>query len=316
MNAGVQGLLWCLTFVALEAVQAVYFGSVFQRMDSFLIGSLVFGISASAAIGLTLLRRPEEITLALADPGALALVNLYSAGAWIAYLLAVQLIEPAVVFAIFSGSVPLTTLAAARLGMPQASSARNRLEALGISIIALGLAVLIFITLAGWSGFVRGGPSVAAAGVTLSTASGSLISLLLLYARRLDRRGVGPVAQFGLRFPLYVLLSVGGIALGLDAKGPVTGEDVVLVVIVGLFLMAFPIFAMQKAVALVSVLTIAAMTSLGPVLVFGFQMIEGRVDHAPATLTGLLVYFVGALLATAGSSKAAGRGGKALTEVR
>ncbi|MDJ0943081.1 MAG: hypothetical protein QNJ30_06435 [Kiloniellales bacterium] len=316
MNAGVQGLLWCLAFVTLEAVQAVYFGGVLQRMDSFLIGSLVFGICAAGAIGLTLLRRPEEIALALADPTALAFANICAAGGWIAYLLAVQLVEPAVAFAVFSGSVPLTTLVAARLGMPGATSVRNRLEVAGLVIIALGLAVLIFSTLAGWSGFVRGSPSVALAGIALSIASGSLISLLLLYAGRLDRRGVGPMAQIGLRFPLYILLSVGGTALGLDAKGPVPVEDVALAVVFGLLVMALPIYAMQKAVSLVSALTIGAMTSLGPVLVFGFQMVEGRVDFARATLTGLLIYFAGALLTAAGSSKAAWRGRKAVTAAR
>ncbi len=316
MNAGVRGLLWCLTFVILEAVQAVYFGGVFQRMDSFLIGSLVFGISAAGAIRLTLLRRPEEIALAFANRGALFFVNLYAAGGWIAYLLAVQIIEPAVAFTIFSGSVPLTILAAAWLGMPEASSVRNRLESIGTSIIALGLAVLIVITGAGWSGFLRGDVPAAVAGIVLAVASGSLITLMLLYAYRLNRQGVGPMAQFGLRFPLYIVLSIGGVALGLDAKGTVPAEDIAVAVIIGLLIMAFPIYAVQKAVSLVSTLTIGAMTSLGPLFVFGFQLIEGRVAYAPATLTGLLIYFVGALLAVAGSSKAARRGDRALTAAR
>ena len=310
MNVGVQGLLWCLTFVILEAVQAVYFGGLFQRMDAFLIGSLVFGMTAAGAIGLTMLRRPEEIALALANRGALFFVNLYAAGGWIAYLLAVQLIEPAVAFTMFSGAVPLTMLAAAWFRMPEASLVRNRLEAFGTSIIALGLAVLIVITVAGWSGFVRGDVPVAVAGIVLSIASGSLITLMLLYAHRLDRRGVGPMAQFGLRFLLYIVLSIGGVALGLDAKGTVPTEDIAVAVMIGLFIMAFPIYAVQKAVSLVSVLTIGAMTSLGPLFVFGFQMIEGRVDHAPATLVGLAIYFGGALLTAAGSSKAAGWGAK------
>ena len=192
--------------------------------------------------------------------------------------------------------------------MPEASLVRNRLEAFGTSIIALGLAVLIVITVAGWSGFVRGDVPVAVAGIVLAIASGSLITLMLLYAQRLDRRGVGPMAQFGLRFPLYIVLSIGGVALGLDAKGTVPTEDIAVAVMIGLFIMAFPIYAVQKAVALVSALTIGAMTSLGPLFVFGFQMIEGRVDQAPATLAGLAIYSAGALLAAVGSFKAAGRG--------
>lgn len=308
MSVGLQGLLWCLAFVILEALQAVYFGSLFQRMDSFLIGTLVFGITTVGAIGVTLWRRPEQITRAFAHGRTLLAVNLCAGGCWIAYLLSVQLIEPAVAFTLFSGAVPLTTLAAAWLGMSEATVVRNRLEALGNGVIALGLVVLIVTTLAGWSGFVRGGGLVALAGVGLGFLSGLLIGLMLLYALRLDRRGVGPLAQFGLRFLLYLVLSVSGVALGLDAKGAVPAEDIAVAVGVGLFIMAFPIYAMQKAVSLVSALTIGAMTSLGPLFVFGFQMIEGRVDHAPATLAGLMIYFVGALLAAAGSSRAAHRG--------
>ncbi len=120
------------------------------------------------------------------------------------------------------------------------------------------------------------------------------------------------MAQFGLRFPLYIVLSIGGVALGLDAKGPVPVADIALAVGIGLVIMAFPIYAVQRAVALVSTLTIGAITALGPLFVFGLQTIEGRVDYAPATLFGLAIYFAGAAIAAAGSSHAARRGQEAI----
>ena len=45
-------------------------------------------------------------------------------------------------------------------------------------------------------------------------------------------------------------------------------------------------------------------------------MVEGRVDYARATLIGLMIYFAGALLTVAGSSKAAWQGRKAVTAAR
>ena len=311
MNRAIWGVLCALIFVSLESLQFVFFGGLFQRMDSFLIGVLVFGGTAAGAIGLTLLRRPAQLRIALANPGTLLVLNLCAAGGWIAYLLAVQLIEPAVAFTLFCGAVPLTTLVAALCGMPEASFVRNWIEACGAILIALGLAVLIAITLAGWSGFVRGGVTVALGGLALGIASGAFIAFLMLYARRLDIRGVGPMAQYGLRFPLYLVLSLGGVALGLDAKGEVPLEEIALAAALGLFIMAFPIYAMQRAVSLVPTLTIGAMTSLGPLFVFGFQIIEGRVAHAPATLLGLSIYFAGALLAAFGGSRAEVRGERA-----
>ena len=79
MSLGLQGLLWCLCFVVLEGAQAVYFGGLFQRMDSFLIGSLVFGVTAVGAVGWTLARRPAQVRVALANPGMLLILNLCAA---------------------------------------------------------------------------------------------------------------------------------------------------------------------------------------------------------------------------------------------
>lgn len=264
VNAGAQGLVWCFTFVVLEAVQAVFFGGVFQRMDAFLIGSLVFGLTTAGAVSWTWVRDPEQISRAFANRDALIGMNASAAGGWIAYLVAIQIIEPAVAFTIFSGMVPLATLLAARFGVAEATPARNRVEVFGYIVLAVGLVALVAITLAGLSGFVRGGTFAAVGGISLAVFSGALIAWMLFYCHRLDCAGVGPVAQFGLRFLFYIVLSLGGVALGLDAKGEVLVSDLALAVLVGLLVMAFPIYAVQKAVTLISPLTIGAVTALGP----------------------------------------------------
>ena len=305
MNAGARGMAWCFIFVILEAAQAVFFGGVFQRMDAFLIGSLVFGLTTVGAVGWTYLRDTQQLEVAFRNRSALIGMNVTAAGGWLAYLFSIQLIEPAVAFTIFSGAVPITAIVAARLGVREASPVRNSLEALGNIILAVGLVVLAGYTIAGWSGFVRGGVLIAIAGIALAALSGVLITGMLFYCHRLDRNGVGPVAQFGLRFLLYIVLSIGGAGLGLDYKGPVPLGDILYAVAVGLFIMAFPIYAVQKAVTLVSSLTIGAVTALGPLFVFAFQMIEGRVDYAQSTLVGMSIYFVGAMIAVAGSARAA-----------
>ena len=297
-------MVWCFTFVVLEAVQAVFFGGVFQRMDAFLIGSLVFGLTTAGAVSWTWVRYPEQISRAFANRDALIGMNASAAGGWIAYLVAIQIIEPAVAFTIFSGMVPLATLLAARLGVTEASSARNRVEVFGYVLLAAGLVALVSITFAGLSGFIRGGIFVAAGGISLAVLSGALIAWMLFYCHRLDCAGVGPVAQFGLRFLFYIVLSLGGVALGLDAKGEVPVSDLALAVLVGLLVMAFPIYAVQKAVTLVSPLTIGAVTALGPLFVFSFQVMEGRVEFAQATVFGLGIYFVGAAVAAFGSAQA------------
>ncbi len=65
------GLFYCLAFVSLEAIQAVYFGGVFQRMDSFLLGGAIFGLaSACSLLWVACRRRVASSPLALAGNGA------------------------------------------------------------------------------------------------------------------------------------------------------------------------------------------------------------------------------------------------------
>jgi drug/metabolite transporter (DMT)-like permease len=304
------GLFWCATFVLLDAAQAVAFGSYLQSMDSFLLGFLVFGLSSVACLATAPWYGPGQISIALADPGALARLNACTAGGWISYLGALQIIEPAVAFTIFSGAIPLTLIGAAAFGAREAEAPANRIEVAGNAIIALGIAVLAAVTLGGWSGFVRGGTAIAAFGIALSLISGALMSGMLLSSYRLSRQGVGPAAMFGLRFPLYLGLALAGFALGLDAKVPVAWPELLQAIAVGLLVLAFPIYAVQKAVSLTSTLTLGTATALIPVVVFLMQIAEGRVPYSQATLAGLAVYLAGALVATAGrlhASKTAAR---------
>jgi drug/metabolite transporter (DMT)-like permease len=301
-----RGLAWCLTFLVLDSVQAVYLGGLFQRMDSFLIGALVFGLSTAFCL-VTAAATGSDLRRALARPFDLAGLNVASAGGWTLYLLAIQLIEPAVAFTLFSGIIPLVALTAGRIGLAEEPGRRNPVETAGLAILTLGLIGLAATTLAGGSGFVRGGVGVALGGIALALVAGTFITAMLIYGRRLAGAGVGPLAQSGLRFPLYLALAAAGYSLGLDHKGPVAPADLATAVAIGLVVLAFPIYAVQKAVSLTSTLTIGAFAALGPLLVFLLQMPEGRVDYAPATLAGLLVYFAGALIAAFGSVRAAAR---------
>jgi len=71
---------------------------------------------------------------------------------------------------------------------------------------------------------------------------------------------------------------------------------VIRAVLIGLIIMAVPLFAMQKAIASVSVFLLSSITALGPFLVFGFQLLEGRVEYSLYTLIGLLTYSLGAMI--------------------
>jgi drug/metabolite transporter (DMT)-like permease len=304
MKSSLTGLLWCTTFVVLDAANAVLVGSILQRVDSFLLGAIVFGISSAVCIGWAGALRPDEIAAAMRNREALVALNVFNAGGWITYLGAVQLIEPAVAFTILSGAIPLATLAATGLGLEEGQGARNGMELLGNIVLAGGLILLGTITLMGLSGFVRGGTVIAAAGIGLSLLSGVLMTGMVLAGYRLDSGGVGPVAQLGLRFPLYMVLAIGGFLLGIDDKGQVPASDLAIAILVGFAVLAFPIYAVQKAITTTSPLTLGTAAAVTPLVVFLFQAIEERVAYSHATGFGLAVYFLGAIVAAAGSIKA------------
>ncbi|CAN0224597.1 unnamed protein product, partial [Phaeothamnion confervicola] len=303
MSPRLAGLLWCATFVALDAVQAVLFGGLLQKLDSFLIGFLVFGLSSIACLIVVAWRAPHEIGLALGEPRSLIWMSVYSAGGWLAYLGAVQLIEPAVALTVASGIVPLTMSAASRWRMDAANVVRNRLEVAGTILIALGVAALTAVTLLGWSGFVRGGTAIGGFGIALAAISGTMFANMILTSYHLAQRGVGPASLFALRFPLYLVLALGGYLLGLDDKGPAPAANLIFALLMGVPLLALPIYAIQKAISNSSSVTLGTAVALTPVLVFFMQIIEGRVDYSRATMAGLALYTAGALLAAAGRAR-------------
>lgn len=293
--------MWCATFVVLDAAQAVLFGRFLQGMDSLALGFCVFGLSAALCLAVTAIRAPSEFRAAWSAPGTLAALNVSSAVGWLAYLGALQLIEPAVAFTIFSGVIPLV-IVALRTRLPDTGVTRGS-ERAGFAILALGLGALAFSTLAGLSGFVRGGTGVAALGLALAAVAGVAMAGMVLASYRLSALGVGPAAVFGLRFPLYLVLAGAGALIGFDDKGAAVGGDFVMAVVIGLAVLAFPIYAVQKAVLLTSAATLGAATALIPVAVLAFQSFDARVSYSGATAAGLAIYTVGALLAAAARAR-------------
>ena len=302
MSRGHVGLILCLAFVTLEAFQAVYLGAVFQEVDSFAVGGLVLGISVVGCTLATAVLRPRELAAAIRAWKIVLVLNLFAALAWAAYFIAVQLIEPAVVFTVFSGMVPLATVAGAWLGLPEAGGPRRLPAHVGNTVILVAILYLGVITIFGLSGFVRGGEAAAICGVALSALSGGCTAFVILYSVRLNGKGVGPLALFGLRFILYTVLALAAFLSGLDDKGVQTDPlKLAVTVMIGFAVIAFPLYLVQKAVPLVPASTIAAVTALGPAMVFMMQFFDGRIDYSTATLIGLMVYMIGALLAVYGA---------------
>ena len=304
MSKTTTGVILALLFIAFEAVQTVYFGGLFQRMSTFLFGTLVFGTIIILFVGWTAFNKPEAIRAALANPGPLLGVNLCAVMTFTCFLMSVQLIEPAITYTVSAGTLPIVTWALHRLGIRGGENMRNRFETAGTLLLAASIVFLSIATIAGASGFVRGDAWSAALGILLAMLDGAFFTLIVVYSQRLGTVGVGPTAIMGLRLPLYVLFAGTLTTLGVDARDPLPLTEIVFVVIIGVLLTAPPLWFMQKAVERVSTLTISSIAALGPFAIFALQLVEGRVDYATATLIGISIYAVAALLAVYGALRA------------
>lgn len=289
-------MIWGLLFVVIEALQFVYFGGIFQNVSSFLFGFLVFGIIAVLFIGGSVLKAPDQLRLAFRNRGNLIGLNVVATLAWASYLTSVELIEPAVVYTISAGVMPITTLIAQRTGFSESGGVRDRTEWLGMLLLLVGIIYLSAITVSGYSGFVQGDSTSAVIGVSLAIADGVFFTCMLIFCERIGLAGVGPSVIFGLRFPLYVVVAGGMSIYGFEAKPALPSFELLTIIVLGLILTVPHLYALQKAVATIPTAVISVLTTIGPFVIFVLQMIEGRVDYSGATLIGLFIYFVGSLL--------------------
>ena len=294
------GLSWSAVYILLESAQSVFFGAMLQRMDSFQLGFWVFGItSLFLFLGVWRLD-PEQIRLCGRNLRGLFACNCSTAAGWILYLFSIQLIEPAVAFTLSSAAMPVSAIALAFLGFGEPVSLNTKQKRIGFGLVSAGIVFLVVTTLLGFSGFVRGSNVSGFLGSLCALLSGCAFAWMLVHCRALSDKGLSPVQIFAFRLPLYVILSGFGWLLALDHKGPVEIGDTVVAILIGLAIMAFPLYAMQKALSCISVLLLSTITALGPFIVFLMQFVEGRVAFSGFTLAGLVIYSCGVLLTIPG----------------
>lgn len=292
----------CL-FVVLEAAQYTVFGNVLQDADPIRFSAYSTGLICLVFVGGSLFRAPGEVMAALAAPGLLIGINGLVALAWAAMLLSLRYIEPAISYTIGAAIMPLTVWVLSRFGVAGTTGPRNTLERAGLLVLAVSAVVLSYITLAGGAGFVRADTGAGLWGAGLAALEGILFTVVIILAGRLHVRGVGPAAQFGLRFMAFASLAILFLAVGGAPTAPVVYSGWWLAAL-GAVLIAPPLYALQRAIATAPAMTVSIATAFGPVCIFLAQIVEGRFDASFLTLLGVLIYSAGALAAAAGAWQA------------
>jgi hypothetical protein len=190
-----RGAFFCAGFIALEAIQSVYFGGLFQTADSFLIGSATFGIGCAVCLAAAAILDAGQFAVAWRLRGLLAKAGLATAIGWLTYFMALQLLEPAVTYTVFSGAIPITVALAAQFGVATATRPAGRLSLAGHVLLAGALVFLCAAAIGGFTGFDRGGMLGSVGGVVAVLTSAVAISWALFYCRQMTRLGWDPICN-------------------------------------------------------------------------------------------------------------------------
>jgi drug/metabolite transporter (DMT)-like permease len=290
------GYLVALGFVCLAAVRDVYLGGAVQQIQPALIAMVAFSL-CTVVFSPAVLRSGTSIGVFRSRPGDLLWVNFTSAGAWIAYLFSLKLIEPTIVQILYSGIGPLSIVWIERhLSTVGKALSPTQAERFASRALLASLMLAAAIVPAGLSGVPDQPIGESAIGVALALGGGVLISASTMLCRKLNDAGATPSAVLALRYPMMpicaavvVAYSPAGLPSGLGWIDVALGVAVLLIIV--------PSYVNQVAISLASPLTVRVVLAVGPVLIFLCQLIEGRLAVSPYSLLAAVLYGCAAISA-------------------
>ena len=285
------GPLLVLVFTLSQSVRDVYFGSVFQRLDFFLVILLAFSWSTVIFAATTLIRAPSDFARLRAQFGPIVAANVTTAVAWTSFFFALTHLDPAICNTIHSAMGPLTVVVLCARGVTLAKpGAIGRIEYAGYAGIAVSVAGLWWVVLGGYSGLALTNLAASMAGLALLSVSGISITISLLYCKRLQDCGIGADAVTAARYLLLILFA-GTVVLWHGNFGGVdTPRQFTLLSAATTVFIVLPLYAYQLGIGRTTPLTAQVIRALGPVFVFAMEQFDGRLHYSLPTLACILVY--------------------------
>lgn len=288
-----SGPLLVLTFCLSQAFRDVYFANVFQGVDFFSIIILAFGLSTVIFGVLTAIRAPAEFAKLREHRSTVVGMNVTTAVAWTCYFFALTYLEPSIVNTVHSGMGPLTVIGLAALGIQRANRVTIRALEYGCYAgIALSLAGLWWVVLSGNSGLGVESLATSVFGLAVLVVSGSLITMSLLYSKRLHDHGIHAEAVTAARYLLIVVLAAFAKMVGGRPSGIGGASDLVTLSLAATVLIVVPSFTLQAGVARTAPLTTNVIRALGPVCIFALEQLDHRMTYSAPTLLCILAYSV------------------------
>jgi drug/metabolite transporter (DMT)-like permease len=278
------GLLFVAASGVLASGNAVFVANRVQEIDPFLLLLITFG-ACTVIFTATVARHPGRLLAMVAtSPRDVLLLNVFTAGTWIAFYAALAFLEPAVVTAIDVAVGPVIML------WLRGMAGRERAVALSEVVMAVGilasLGLLTWATLAGQSGIGAVRPVSLLIGLPASLLTGVCIVLTTLISKRLYNRGWTAPRVIAVRFwaleamcAAVLLVTHRPVALPAGDVG-----SVLLIVTLGT---VAPLYLLQLGVERLKPLPVALMLSAGPLFTLLFQAFDPRLRWSPFSIVGV-----------------------------
>jgi hypothetical protein len=287
------GVICVLAFIGAVALRDVFFGGFFQQYDFFQVVLLATALTV-VLFGIAPLTRRGQWDALVAAHREAVFSALGTACAWLCYLSALKLLEPAIVNAIHTGTGAIVLLAMGALRLNVARPAHyTRIElTLWTGVLAI-LLLLAAVVLSGYSGLADRTLTQNLQGLGFAFASGIFIAPASDIAKRMSEKGMSAASVLAVR-QAGTMTIAGAMVAFTDPTGiALSTADILLKVgVASVLLMALPLYLLQQGLARTSALSIWVMQALGPCLIFAAQLTDGRLHPSPWTLACLTSFSV------------------------
>lgn len=292
------GPAYVLAFVVLSAFRDVFFADALRSAPFFAVALVAFATCSAAFLAVALLEKERTLRAVFADLRTFALMNAFTALAWLCYFQSLRFLEPAIANVLHAGVGPLTIMAMAALGWRIVDAGRmTAIETACQAAMGLCLAALIAAALLGLS--AGEGGATALIGCVFVTVSGVAITIATLYAKRLHDAGASAAAVVSTRFLGVLAAAVVALSFGPEqARAEAVSTATWLALAPAAFLfMAVPIYLNQIGIKLASPLTVRVLLALGPVFLIALQTAAFGMTLSGYSLAGVTAYCAIAMIA-------------------
>jgi drug/metabolite transporter (DMT)-like permease len=285
-DTSVIGVVCTLVYVSLSSGRDLFFAGILHQVSIFVMVLIAFTVTM-AMFSIPQLARMRELPGKVrAKWGDLTRINITTAVMWLSFIFALKHMEPAVVVAVNSAVIPVTTLGIAVLTVTgHRVAASDALSAAGIFVSVAFLAVL---TATGASAVGELSTVSAILGISGAIVSGAATAWNNVIAKRLADRGLAAADIMAFRFPLLIAACAVCIWL-FDVPVTVTSGQLTAIAAASLLVIMLPLYFLQLGIARSDMATTGILIAIGPLVTFGLQQALGRYPFSLPSFVGILV---------------------------